>query len=210
MYVYAGNNPVKYTDPDGRQTAGYLDLDEINQDLDFIAKSIPGLASALGLSLETGITTLAKASPWLLVIAFIFCLQGDSISSPRTIDDIAISPEEAKALLNKMELEIERIQSKDRGNKPTEQYALVAKSDGYYPNVRTGKGFYLARGDVWKYGQTSDPNGRYDSSYLENLNLVKVWEFSGTTEECLIMEKIKLYGYYINNGCLPPGNKIFR
>ena len=88
-----------------------------------------------------------------------------------------------------MQLEIEGIKSKDRGNQPTEQYALVARTDGHYPDVRNPRGVYLAKGDVWKYGQTSNPEGRYSQDYLDSLNLDKIPEFQGTKEECLIMEK---------------------
>ena len=211
MYHYAGNNPVRYVDPDGRQTVGALDLGEINQNLDLVAKSIPGLAAALGLSMETAVSAMAKATPWTLVLTFIFCLNGDSVETKRNNNnDVVLSPTEAKALLDKLQIEIEGIKSKDRGDKPTEQYALVAKADGYYPNVRTGKSDYLKAGDVWKYGQTSNSDGRYSKNYLNQLNLDKNIEFVGTKEECLIMEKIKIYGYYIDNGCLPSGNKIFR
>ena len=47
-------------------------------------------------------------------------------------------------------------------------------------------------------------------SYKDSLNLRQKDFFWGTKEECLIVEKIKIYGYYIENGCLPPGNRIFR
>lgn len=87
---------------------------------------------------------------------------------------------------------------------------MVARTDGHYPDVRNPRGVYLAKGDVWKYGQTSNPEGRYSQDYLDSLNLDKIPEFQGTKEECLIMEKIKIYNYVINNGQLPPGNKIYR
>lgn len=101
--------------------------------------------------------------------------------------------------------------SKPRNKKLTETYALVANSDGYYPNVRGGN-VYLRKGEVWKYGQTSNSSTRYPDKNIDlnKLGLDKVEEFIGTKEECLIVEKLKIYGYYIDNGCLPPGNKIFR
>jgi hypothetical protein len=38
----------------------------------------------------------------------------------------------------------------------------------------------------------------------------KVSQFVGTKNEALVLEKIKIYHYYIHNGVPPPRNKIFR
>lgn len=50
------------------------------------------------------------------------------------------------------------------------QYALRATVSGCYPNVRGGT-TYLNAGDVWKYGETTDPNSRYSNAKLEAMNL---------------------------------------
>ncbi len=168
-----------------------------------IKQAIPGLAVALG---SRALSAVKNAGPVGFILVFCFCLTGDSVATTRG----TLTIEEATQLLAKMEAEIQGIQSKDRGNSPTETYALVANSDGYYPNVKTGGQVYLQKGNVWKYGQTSDPEHRYTAAYMTDYNLRMQDVFYGTKEECLIVEKIKIYGYYIENGCLPPGNKIFR
>jgi len=64
--------------------------------------------------------------------------------------------------------------------------------------------------DVWKYGETTDPDGRYSDTALEGMGLKYQPEYSGSQTEIKIMEKIKIYGYFFSHGELPPGNKIFR
>jgi len=69
---------------------------------------------------------------------------------------------------------------------------------------------YLNRGDVWKYGESTHPDERYSDSFLKETGVRRVDEFWGTQSQVKVMEKIKIYQYYINNGHLPPGNRIFR
>jgi hypothetical protein len=68
----------------------------------------------------------------------------------------------------------------------------------------------LNAGDVWKYGETTNPAGRYSPGQLSGLNVQQVNEFSGSQMSIKIAEKAKIYNYFITNGQLPPGNKIFR
>jgi hypothetical protein len=35
-------------------------------------------------------------------------------------------------------------------------------------------------------------------------------EFKGSQGMAKIVEKLRIYGYFFENGALPPGNKIFR
>ncbi|MBQ7167174.1 MAG: hypothetical protein IJR93_09550 [Treponema sp.] len=98
---------------------------------------------------------------------------------------------------------------KNRGNKASEQYALVATRDGIYPDVRNGT-VSMKKGEVWKYGQTHRPLERYSQGYLLSIGVKKETEFVGLPDEVLIVEKLKLYGYYLEHGHLPPRNKIFR
>ncbi|WP_252792784.1 hypothetical protein [Mucilaginibacter flavidus] len=68
----------------------------------------------------------------------------------------------------------------------------------------------LNKGDVWKYGETTDPTGRYDPTYLQTLGVAKVDLFEGTQVQIKIQEKILIYGHFAVHRSLPPGNRIFR
>jgi hypothetical protein len=89
------------------------------------------------------------------------------------------------------------------------QYALIANSDGPYPDVRNGTA-YLNAGDVWKYGTTVDPSNRYSASYLSTLGVSMQIQATETTSQVLVQEKLMLMQYAVSNGSLPPGNKIFK
>ena len=92
---------------------------------------------------------------------------------------------------------------------PAIQYALVATRDGVYPSVRGGM-VQLNAGDVWKYGTTVDPEGRYSGTALDALNVRMQPEVVGSVSQVLVAEKIQLIQYAATNGTLPPGNKIFK
>ena len=66
--------------------------------------------------------------------------------------------------------------------------------------------------DVWKYGETTS-SSRYTDDYKANIGTLGVQEikqFEGTQMQIKIAEKSMIYNYYLQNGHLPPGNKIFR
>ncbi|WP_299568499.1 DUF6443 domain-containing protein [uncultured Pedobacter sp.] len=111
-------------------------------------------------------------------------------------------------LAAKMEMEIDRIKQKATGPQGV-QYSLRATQDGFYPNVRGGAVF-LQKGDVWKYGETTNPTGRYTQGSLTASRLKLFPEFYGNQVQIKVEEKIKIYGYFFQNGTLPPGNRIFR
>ncbi|MBQ9538806.1 MAG: hypothetical protein IJU95_06005 [Treponema sp.] len=150
--------------------------------------------------LLSNLLKLGKASVIGGIVFFCLMLQGSEVSSP--VASNVLSPSECKELVAKMQREIDGIMSKDRGNKASEQYALVATRDGIYPDVRNGT-VYMKKGDVWKYGQTHIPKERYTQGYLLSIGVKKVTEFIGLPEEVLIVEKLKLYGYYMEHGHLP-------
>lgn len=89
-------------------------------------------------------------------------------------------------------------------------YQLEVKKDGFYRNVRTNSLVYMKQGDVWKYGETIQGKGRYNSNSYEATNFEMQPIFYGTKTEILIQEKIMLYWYFFQNGQLPPGNKRFQ
>ncbi|WP_312903088.1 hypothetical protein, partial [Chryseobacterium taichungense] len=107
----------------------------------------------------------------------------------------------------KMEKEIDRIER--RNLKPQGfLYQLEATRPGLYPNVRGGTTF-LNTGDVWKYGETTT-NNRYSESTLTAQGLRMNPIFYGNQTTIKIQEKIMIYGYFMINGSLPAGNRIFR
>lgn len=120
----------------------------------------------------------------------------------------AVIANSAVSLYNKMTAEIDRIAQKAQGPQGA-LYALVANHPGLYPNVRGGTSF-LNAGDVWKFGETTDPAGRYSGSYLRGMGLQQINLFTGSQMEIKIQEKIMIYGYFMERGSLPAGNSIFR
>ena len=68
----------------------------------------------------------------------------------------------------KMEKEIEGIRRRAGGPQGA-QYSLQATSSGSYPCFTCGSGsMNLGAGDVWKYGETTNPSGRYSPGQLSN------------------------------------------
>jgi len=114
-------------------------------------------------------------------------------------------------LLQKQLAEIGRII--DKQLKPSGfTYELRVNNSGNYIDVR-GQSIYLNTGDVWKYGETSTGMKRYSQSTLDNMVPGGVYMepiFFGNQTEIKVQEKIMIYWYAIQNGSLPPGNKIFR
>ncbi len=110
----------------------------------------------------------------------------------------------------KMEAEIEGIMRRAGGPQGF-QYSLQATNSGRYPCYTCGNGtMNLGVGSVWKYGETTNVSGRYSDNWLRSSGLRQVNEFFGNQVQIKVMEKTKIYGYFLQNGHLPPGNKIFR
>ena len=114
----------------------------------------------------------------------------------------------ADNVLSKQEEQMQRLALKDKpGNGFT--YELLAKQDGYYRNVRNNEMVYMKKGDVWKYGETTQGEKRYSDNSYENTNFNMKPIFYGTKTEILIQEKIMLIRYFVEHQQLPPGNKRF-
>lgn len=96
----------------------------------------------------------------------------------------------------------------------SEQYALIAKRDGLYLCLHSGRTtFYLKTGEVWKYGATSKGQfGRYTADFLIRNNVSYFVQFKGTFSECLKQEQIKLFNYrYLpENLARPPAERLPR
>jgi hypothetical protein len=96
------------------------------------------------------------------------------------------------------------------------QYALTAKTDGYYTCYSCGAQttVFLRTGEVWKYGHTTMKK-RYADSYLNFMNLEYLPQYEGTLTDCVKEEIRKIYNYPLLPENLarsfklprPPGNK---
>jgi len=101
------------------------------------------------------------------------------------------------------------------GGSVVEQYSLRATVDGFYPVMERGFGeaqelTWLNKGDLWKFGTTKNPLTRYSQTWLREMNLRYQTEFSGTLNQALQLENMKIRNYIGQNGFLPAGNKIIR
>ncbi|MCZ8169769.1 MAG: RHS repeat-associated core domain-containing protein [Flavobacterium sp.] len=110
----------------------------------------------------------------------------------------------------KMEAEIEGIKRRAGGPQGV-QYSLRATSAGAYTcyNCESGT-MNLGVGDVWKYGETINPVTRYSQTFRSSMGVEQFDEFYGNQVQIKVMEKTKIYAYFLQKGHLPPGNKIFR
>ncbi len=110
----------------------------------------------------------------------------------------------------KMEKEIEGIERRAGGPQGV-QYALKATVNGEYNCFYCLSGrTKLMEKAVWKYGESINIKARYSQPWLTK-NLVRIEEqYFGNQVQIKVEEKKKIYAYFLINGHLPPGNKIFR
>ena len=94
-----------------------------------------------------------------------------------------------------------------------ELYYLIATKDGLYDVMAWGHKkpvgqVYLYKGDVWKVGETINPNKRYTAKWLKSQNLAYQRIMASPTKNNMrIWEKLKIGKYFKRRGKLPPGNK---
>lgn len=91
----------------------------------------------------------------------------------------------------------EKLEKRLREIDDSEQYALVAVSDGWYPCLHSGRTIcYLRAGEIWKYGVTSKGQfRRYSAAFLVRNRVSYIVQFKGTLSECLKQEQIRLFHY---------------
>ncbi|RZJ76297.1 MAG: RHS repeat-associated core domain-containing protein [Flavobacterium sp.] len=124
---------------------------------------------------------------------------------------LAIAAINTPAIVAKMTREIDRIKMKTVGPNGF-SYKLTVNLSGDYVNVR-GNVVTLKKGDVWKYGETTQGIDRYGKYELNNMipgGVSMMPIHYGNQVDIKINEKSLIYGYFLTHGALPPGNKIFR
>jgi hypothetical protein len=68
----------------------------------------------------------------------------------------------------------------------------------------------LKTGEIWKYGEPTNPNDRYGPRSLRGENVYLEPLSSSSQLQIKALEKLLIYGYFSRRGKLPTGNKIFR
>jgi len=148
-------------------------------------------------------------------------LLADDITGVGVADDIAIPgvllAAGAGSILGKMSFELDKIRARQNTGPQGFQYALLVNAAGDYPIFSRGSSsstgsMHLNKGDVWKYGETTSSD-RYSQDYLDGIGAGGVNiqpQFYGNQMQIKVAEKVKIYNYFLTNGHLPPGNKIFR
>ncbi len=137
------------------------------------------------------------------------------------IEDIEMPTGLSVERLEKLHKELARILEKTDLIRPCVQYALVVTKNGYFPSYNSGGVIFLKEDEVWKYGKTIHREEIRYSGGLPAKNLRFLPEFAGTEIQCLVMEKIKIYGYLTHPENIkrakitktppllrPPGNRI--
>jgi len=77
------------------------------------------------------------------------------------------------------------------------QYALIAKSDGFYEPCNGQGKVFLFKGEIYKYGFTCEqnPEHRYSLQFYKNNDIRFLPQFYGNIFDCQVEEKRKLYNY---------------
>ena len=137
----------------------------------------------------------------------------------------AIAPggvaQEERNLARSLEKWMDRLTNWVRSDTMGVQYALVAEVDGHYPDVKNGGSKWLAAGDVWKYGETTQVmldeklaltvQYRYSAVRLSvtGQGVLFVVQEVGTVPLMKMAEQQKLFDYRrTHGGDNPPGNPV--
>jgi hypothetical protein len=96
----------------------------------------------------------------------------------------------------------------------SEQYALTAKGNGWYPCLHSRRiNFYLKTNEVWKYGVArSGEFGRFKATFLIRNKVSYIVQFKGAFSQCLRQEQIRLFNYrnLPENLARPPAQQLPR
>lgn len=229
QYAYADNSPTNYTDPQGTQafnnsltnfatfnTSYFGTSTASTSGTGYLTSGSQSLASVNTVN-ENSNGSPAQTLGAYSTYAVLAVAAGGGPEEPvgdvvgagiLAAGTIVATSQVAQPLLDKMATEIQGITQRNL-NPEGEVYSLRATLAGDYPNVRGGTTF-LNVGDVYKYGETTQPDARYSVKALQAAGLEYQTEFRGSQMMSKIVEKQRIYGYFFEYGALPPGNRIFR
>ncbi len=135
---------------------------------------------------ETKTSQRRKPAFLIMLAALLITVLIQKLFMEGSLSGSKLSPKERK----KLEKRLREIDA-------SEQYALIAIEDGWYPCLHSGRTqCFLKKGEVWKYGVTSKGRfGRYSIEFLSQNQVDYKVEYIGPNSECQKREIIKLYNY---------------
>ena len=96
----------------------------------------------------------------------------------------------------------------------SQQYALTAKGNGWYPCLHSRRiNFYLKTDEVWKYGVARGGDfGRFKATFLIRNKVSCIVQYKGAFTHCLRQEQIRLFNYsdLPENLARPPAQRLPR
>jgi RHS repeat-associated protein len=205
LFAYVGNDPLNMLDPFGT-TADTPETSGGNGGVGYWNAQM----AAFGLAA----TTMSNAGKAAGIVEAVGLgpedVPADVIAGGILVGGVAIATAQiAKPAMDKVGDYISGIVARATPGPDQYQYALIANSSGLRPDA-WGAPVNLNAGDVYKYGTTVDPAGRYSNSYLGALDVTMEKQAFGSMTFVLIQEKLRLLSYFTVYGQLPPGNKIWR
>ena len=110
---------------------------------------------------------------------------------------------------------IPKVLGTNYGSQQSTLYTLNANISGSYPYMVFGQKtafshYSLNKGDIWKIGESMNPNRRYTRSQMARWNVTMRKWITGPRSTIKAAEVFWLINYTIENGDLPLGNKMLR
>lgn len=200
-YIYVGGNPINSIDPSGLYSFVLLGTTAATGEAAVLNQAHGKELQQFGQDLYN-----LNQQAWGLTFGlFNYGIIGTN-QATLAIGDVT------QQHLNNAWKNLERLSNKannESNNNDYITYKLVADRAGLYPDVRGTGTIYLDKGDIWKYGITSQSN-RYLDKSLRALGLEQKTISTSSYYRARASELSHIYRYTTQHGRLPPGNKIFK